>query len=59
LCGVERTIYQLMLDMLVDVTFLCVKADGAYARLTDGADSPHPQPATADLRPEQRSLKAS
>jgi len=48
-----------MLDMLVDVTFLCVKADGAYARLTDGADSPHPQPATADLRPEQRSLKAS
>jgi hypothetical protein len=36
LCGVERTICQLVLDSLVDAKFLCVKSDGAYIRLTDG-----------------------
>jgi hypothetical protein len=36
LCGVERTLCQLVLDTLVDARFLCVTADGAYARLTDG-----------------------
>ena len=39
LCGVERTPCQLVLDSLVDAKFLCVKPDGAYARLTDGAMS--------------------
>jgi hypothetical protein len=34
LCGIERSICKLVLDALVDVKFLCVKADGAYARLS-------------------------
>jgi hypothetical protein len=36
LCGIERTICQTVLDSLVDEQFLCVKADGQYARRTDG-----------------------
>jgi hypothetical protein len=57
LCGVERTMCQMALDVLVDEKFLCVKSDGHYARLTD-ATIQRPQP-KADLRPEQRSVKAS
>src|SRR5438093_13565639 len=52
LCGVDRTICQRVLDSLVDENFLSVKADGAYARATDGPDDPHPQPAKADFRTE-------
>jgi hypothetical protein len=52
LCGVERTICQDLLNTLVDTKFLCVKPDGAYARVTDGADVRSPQPAKAALRPE-------
>ena len=37
------------LDTLVDTKFLCVKADGAYARVADGADVPRPHPAKAGL----------
>jgi hypothetical protein len=48
LCGVERVLCQQMLDTLVDMKFLCIKPDGAYARLTDGADGPKPHPARAD-----------
>jgi hypothetical protein len=59
LCGLERTVCQAVLDALVDAKFLCIKSDGAYARTTDGADSPHPQPAKADVRLEQRFQKAS
>jgi hypothetical protein len=59
LCGVERALCQPVLDMLVDTNFLCVKADGAYARLMDGADSPRPYPAKADLGTGKRFLKAS
>ena len=58
LCGVERTICQMVLDVLVDEKFLCVKSDGHYARLTD-ATIQRPQPATADLRSPQRFVKAS
>jgi hypothetical protein len=50
LCGVERTNCQLVLDALVDAKFLCLKANGAYARLTDGAAS-RPRPAKAGLKP--------
>lgn len=39
LCGIERTVCQMVLDSLVGAKFLCVKPDGSYARLTDGADS--------------------
>ena len=58
LCGVERTICQLVLDSLVDATFLCVKSDGRYARLTDGGTS-RQRGANADIRPSQHFVKAS
>ena len=59
LCGVDRTLCQRVLDTLVDTRFLCVKANGTYARLTDGADSPRPRPAKADLEMAVRSEKVS
>ena len=59
LCGVERGACQRVLDVLVEMKFLCVKPDGAYARLTDGADLLRAHPAKADLRTGTRSLKAS
>lgn len=59
LCGVEPAICQRVLDMLVETRFLCVKVDGTYARVTDGADAPRPQPVRATLGAEHRSLKAS
>ena len=48
LCGVERTVCQQVLDELVNAKFLCVKPDGAYARLTDG-NIPRPTAAIASL----------
>jgi hypothetical protein len=36
LCGIERTLCQAVLDALVSERFLCVKADGTYARVADG-----------------------
>ena len=43
LCGVERSLCKRVLDALVDVKFLCVRADGAYARLSaDMTHRPHP-----------------
>jgi hypothetical protein len=45
LCGVERAPCQLALDALVEANFLCLKPNGAYARVTDGTDHPQPQPA--------------
>ena len=41
LCGVERELCQAVLDSLVDTKFLCVCADGRYARVTDGEVSRH------------------
>ena len=58
LCGVERALCQLVLEALVDTRFLCVKSDGAYARLTDG-DHARPRTAKADLRPAGRFEQAS
>jgi hypothetical protein len=37
LCGIERALCKMLLDTLVADKFLCVKSDGAYARLTEGA----------------------
>jgi hypothetical protein len=48
LCGVERGLCQTVLDSLVDARFLCVNADGQYAR-TDGEMSSH-RSARPDLR---------
>jgi DNA-binding GntR family transcriptional regulator len=58
LCGVERTVCQRALDLLVDERVLCLKADGAYARLTDG-ESARRRPAKADLPVDRTSAKAS
>jgi hypothetical protein len=35
LCGVDRTVCELVLDALVGTKFLCIKRDGTYARLTE------------------------
>ncbi len=59
LCGVERAACQMALDVLVVDRFLCVKHDGSYARLTDGADHPRSLPAKADLRAGTPSRRAS
>ena len=59
LCGVERTLCQQVLDMLVDMKFLCIKPNGTYARVTDGADTPRANPAKADLTIGSRFVKAS
>ncbi len=48
LLGVEQTLCQAVLDALVDAKFLCLKANGAYARLTDG-EVPRPRAAKADI----------
>jgi hypothetical protein len=48
LFGVERKPCKMVLDALVDEQFLCVKSNGAYARITDG-EIPRPRPAKADL----------
>jgi hypothetical protein len=45
LCGVERKTCRAVLDALVDEKFLCAKADGTYARLTEG-DVWHHRPAS-------------
>jgi DNA-binding GntR family transcriptional regulator len=45
LCGVERVLCQQVLATLVETRFLCVKPNGVYARVTDGAEIPRPQPA--------------
>ena len=36
LCGLERTVCDLVLAGLVDAQFLRVGSDGAYRRMTDG-----------------------
>ncbi len=51
LCGIERTVCQMVLDSLVAERFLCVKPDGHYALLTDG-EIPYPRAAKAHLKVE-------
>ena len=58
LCGIERTMCQMVLDSLVEAKFLRASSDGHYARMTD-AEILRPRPANTDLRPERRFLKAS
>ena len=38
LCGIERTMCQMALDLLVGEKCLCVKSNGHYARLTTSGD---------------------
>jgi hypothetical protein len=58
LCGVERAQCQMVLDALVNEKFLSMRADGTYARLTEGEESRR-RTAETDLRPEPRVAKAS
>src|ERR1700683_5509384 len=51
LCGAEPTPCQLVVDRLVDARFLCLKPDGTYARLTEGAI---PSPFAAKVAPTSR-----
>jgi hypothetical protein len=48
LCGIEQTMCNLVLDALVKASFLCLKSDGTYVRLTEGS-SPRPRPVKAVL----------
>jgi hypothetical protein len=59
LCGIERAMCQWTLDTLLDTKFLCITRGGAYARLSDGADSPRPPPAKADLGMDTRVTRSS
>jgi hypothetical protein len=59
LCGIERTMCLTVLETLVDAKFLCVKADGQYARLTEGLFSRPPQFVKAALRTGKHLIKAS
>jgi len=38
LCGVDGTLCQMALDALIDTHFLCLRPNGLYARVTDGAE---------------------
>jgi hypothetical protein len=58
LCGIEPTMCHTVLDTLVDAKFLYMKADGQYARLTEGMFS-RPQFAKAALRSDFHMTKAS
>jgi len=59
LCGIEQAMCQLVIDALVESNFLCLKPDGAYARVTDGADRPRPKPVKAHLETGTRPARAS
>jgi hypothetical protein len=56
--AVRRALCKMVLDALVADKFLCVKSDGAYARLTEGVIS-RPRPVNAALGVEQRIATAS
>jgi hypothetical protein len=58
LCGVERVLCQQVLDKLVDAKFLWLKANGTYARLTDGETS-RPRAAKASLKPNNSEPQAT
>ena len=48
LCGIERSMCKVALDVLVETKFLCVRADGSYVRLAD-ASVPRQRPSLTDL----------
>jgi hypothetical protein len=58
LCGIERSICEVVLDSLVDAKFLCVKSDGCYARLADGKVPPL-RPSRADPDTPLRGMSRS
>jgi hypothetical protein len=59
LCGIERTMCQLVLDALVDARFLYTKSDGQYARLTEGSDVTRARTVKAIFNTAPRAVRAS
>jgi hypothetical protein len=59
LCGVEPHVCRAALDTLVEERFLCMKPNGAYARVSDGQPASRPQTAKADLRAYSRAQRAA
>ena len=59
LWGLDAASCDALLGALVDAKFLCVKADGKYARSTDGAVILRPRVAKADLGIGTRAKQAS
>ena len=57
-CGLERSACSAALDTLVKERFLCVNADGTYARLTEG-NAVHPRPAKARVDAPELHRQAS
>jgi hypothetical protein len=55
LCGVDRAVCKAVLDSLVEAKFLCVRADGTYALLSD-VDQWRPRPISASLNPTKRAV---
>ena len=50
LCGIEHQMCKLVLDALVEASFLCLKSDGTYVRLTESSSSlPRPAKAAAEI----------
>jgi hypothetical protein len=58
LCGIEATMCQILLDELVASTFLCRRADGRYARLSDGK-FPTASPVKAPLAANPHATKTA
>jgi hypothetical protein len=58
LCGIERTVCELLLDSLVKANFLCRRPDGHYTRVTDG-ELPRARPAKATRSVAAPATKAS
>ena len=52
LCGVDRADCKAVLDGLVDAKFLCRKADGAYARSSEGPQPARPVMKDLAFRPQ-------
>lgn len=57
-CGLERSACSAALDTLVNERFLCVNADGTYARLTEG-NTARPRAAKARLDAPELHRQAS
>jgi hypothetical protein len=57
LCGIEPMLCRLVLELLVNEEFLCVKSDRSYRRVRDGAERRHL--AKAVLRTLPRATKVS
>ncbi len=55
LFGADRPLCKAVLDALVDARFLCVKSNGAYARVAE-EDVPRPRGAKPDVKANGRTL---